>query len=151
MSKSYDNTLEVFDDPAAQKKKIMRITTDSRPMEEPKNPDDDHLFALYSLMAPEADRLTMADLYRRGGFGYGEVKKALAEASAQFFAEARARRAALEADPDRIEAILAAGAERARAKARDVLDRARRASGLSRGKAGKPAAAGKSSGRGARA
>ena len=120
-------------------------------MEEPKNPDDDHLFVLYSLMAPESDRLKMADLYRRGGFGYGEVKKALAEASAQFFAEARARRAALEADPERIEAILAAGAERARAKARDVLDRARRASGLARGKAGKAAAAGKSSGRGTRA
>jgi tryptophanyl-tRNA synthetase len=151
MSKSYDNTLEVFDDPAAQKKKIMRITTDSRPMEEPKNPEDDHLFALYALLAPEADRLKMADLYRRGGFGYGEVKKALAEAAAQFFAEARARRAALEADPERIEAILTAGAERARAKARAVLDRARRACGLARGKAGKPSLAVKQSGKGPRA
>ena len=151
MSKSYDNTLDVFEDLAAQKKKIMRITTDSRPMEEPKNPDDDHLYVLYSLMAPEADRAKMADLYRRGGFGYGEVKKALVEASAQFFAEARARRAALEADPDRIEAILTAGAERARAKARDVLDRARRACGLTRGltrgKAGKPAISGQPAGK----
>jgi tryptophanyl-tRNA synthetase len=83
----------------------------------------------------------MADLYRRGGFGYGEVKKALAEAAAQFFAEARARRAALEADPGRIETILAAGAERARARARAVLDRARQACGLSRGAPAKPAAA----------
>ena len=151
MSKSYDNTLDVFEDPAVQKKKIMRITTDSRPMDEPKNPDEDHLFALYSLVAPESDHLKMADLYRRGGFGYGEVKKALAEAAAQFFAEARARRAALEANPERIEAILAAGAERARAKARDVLDRARRACGLARGKAAKPAAAGRPSGKGTRA
>ena len=133
MSKSYNNTLDVFEDPAAQKKKIMRIATDSRPMEEPKNPESDHLFELFTLVAPEADRQRMAELYRRGGFGYGEVKKSLVEAAAQFFAEARARRAALEADPKRIEAILAAGAERARAKARDVLDRARRACGLARG------------------
>ena len=151
MSKSYDNTLDVFEDLAAQKKKIMRITTDSRAMEEPKNPDDDHLFALFSLMAPEADRVKMADLYRSGGFGYGEVKKALVEASAQFFAEARARRASLEADPERIESILTAGAARARAKAGDVLDRARRACGLARGKGGKAAAAGKPAGKGSRA
>jgi len=151
MSKSYDNTLDVFEDPASQKKKIMRITTDSRPLEEPKPPEDDHLFALYSLVAQEADRLKMADLYRRGGFGYGEVKKALAEAAAQFFAESRARRAALEADPERIEAILAAGAERARVQAGAVLERARRACGLARGRFGQGVAAAKPSLRGARA
>ncbi len=133
MSKSYENTIEVFEDLAAQKKKIMRITTDSRPMEEPKDPEGDHLFELFSLMAPEADRVKMADLYRRGGFGYGEVKKALVEAAAAFFADARARRADLEADPARIEAILAAGAAKARAKAGEVLGRARRACGLARG------------------
>jgi tryptophanyl-tRNA synthetase len=132
MSKSYDNTLDVFEPAAAQKKKIMRITTDSRPMEEPKNPDDDHLFALFSLVATADETRRMADLYRRGGFGYGEVKKALAEAAAQFFGEARARRAALEADPARIEGILADGARRARAKAGEVLARARRACGLER-------------------
>jgi tryptophanyl-tRNA synthetase len=132
MSKSYDNTIEVFEDPAAQKKKIMRITTDSRPMEEPKNPDDDHLFALYALMAGEADRQRMAEMYRRGGFGYGEVKKALVDVAAAFFADARARRAALEADPERIAAILADGAARARAQAGQVLARAKAACGLSR-------------------
>jgi tryptophanyl-tRNA synthetase len=132
MSKSYENTIDVFEDPAAQKKKIMRITTDSRPMEEPKDPASDHLFELYSLMAGAAERQAMADLYRRGGFGYGEVKKALVEAAAAYFADARARRAALESDPARIEAILAAGAAKARAKARAVLDRARRACGLDR-------------------
>jgi tryptophanyl-tRNA synthetase len=139
MSKSYDNTLEVFEDPAVQKKKIMRITTDSRPVESPKNPEDDHLYALYSLVAPEADRLAMADRYRRGGFGYGEVKKALAEAAADYFADARRRREELESDPGRIEAILADGAARARVKAADVLARARRACGLSRGPAGRRA------------
>jgi tryptophanyl-tRNA synthetase len=110
----------------------MRITTDSRPMEAPKDPETDHLFALYALVAPEAERQRMAELYRRGGFGYGEVKKALVEAAAAFFADARARRSELERDPARIEAILAAGAARARTKARDVLDRARRACGLDR-------------------
>ena len=133
MSKSYDNTIEVFEDPAAQKKKIMRITTDSRPMEMPKEPEGDHLFDLFSLMAPPAERESMAALYRRGGFGYGDVKKALVTAAADFFAEARQRRAALAADPGAIDAILASGAERARAKAGEVLSRAKRSCGLSRG------------------
>jgi len=132
MSKSYENTIDVFEDLAAQKKKIMRITTDSRPMEEPKEPAGDHLFELFSLMAPEAERQRMADLYRRGGFGYGEVKKSLVEAAAAFFADARARRAEIEADRGRIESILAAGAARARIKAGEVLSRARRACGLDR-------------------
>jgi tryptophanyl-tRNA synthetase len=132
MSKSYENTIDVFEDPAAQKKKIMRITTDSRPMEEPKDPEGDHLFQLYALMAGSTERQAMADLYRRGGFGYGEVKKALVEAAAAYFAAARARRTELERDPARIEAILAAGAAKARTQARAVLDRARRACGLDR-------------------
>jgi tryptophanyl-tRNA synthetase len=132
MSKSYENTIEVFEEPGALKKKIMRITTDSRPVEEPKEPEGDHLYQLYTLFAGEADRQALADLYRRGGFGYGEVKKRLLEAAGDFFAEARARRAALAADPDRIEAILAAGADKARAKAGEVLARARRACGLDR-------------------
>jgi tryptophanyl-tRNA synthetase len=136
MSKSYENTIDVFEDLAAQKKKIMRITTDSRPMEQPKDPADDHLYALYALLAPEADRLRMAELYRRGGFGYGEVKKALVEAAAAFFADARHRRAELEAAPERIEAILADGAARARRQAGAVLARAKAACGLTRGVAG---------------
>jgi tryptophanyl-tRNA synthetase len=133
MSKSYENTIEVFEEPATQKKKIMRITTDSRPMEQPKEPEGDHLYELFALFAPEADRRKMAELYRRGGFGYGDVKKALAAAAAAFFADARLRRAELEADPGRIDAILAAGAARARAKAGEVLARAKLACGLDRG------------------
>ena len=133
MSKSYENTIEVFEDPAAQKKKIMRITTDSRPMEEPKDPEGDHLFELYALMAPEADRAAMADLYRRGGFGYGEVKKALVEAAADFFADARAPAGGARgrSRPDR-------GDPRRRCRAGprprrgEVLARARRACGLAR-------------------
>jgi tryptophanyl-tRNA synthetase len=149
MSKSYSNTIDVFEEPAACKKKIMRITTDSRPLEAPKDPDTDHLFMLYALMATAEERQTMADLYRRGGFGYGEVKKALVEVAARYFAEARARRAALEADPARIEAILAAGAARARTKARAVLDRARAACGIARVTGGRMVSAGRMHGAGA--
>jgi len=134
MSKSYNNTLELFEDPKAQRKKIMRITTDSRPMDQPKEPEGDHLFQLYSLVATPAERDEMAALYRRGGFGYGEVKKGLADVAERFFAESRARRAELAAQPDRIREILADGAERARRKAGEVLARAKRACGLRLGK-----------------
>jgi tryptophanyl-tRNA synthetase len=130
MSKSYNNTLEVFDDPKSQRKKIMRIVTDSRPMDEPKDPENDYLFQLYSLVATDAEREAMAALYGRGGFGYGEVKKALADAAERFFAEPRARRADLAADEKRIREILADGAARARRKAEEVLNRAKRACGL---------------------
>ena len=99
MSKSYNNTLELFEDPKAQRKKIMRIVTDSRPMEQPKDPETDHLFQLFSLVATEAEREEMAALYRKGGFGYGEVKKALADAAEKFFAEPRAKRTELAANP----------------------------------------------------
>jgi tryptophanyl-tRNA synthetase len=130
MSKSYNNTLELFEDVAAQRKKIMRITTDSRPMDQPKDPDTDHLYQLYSLFASDPQRESMAALYRRGGFGYGDIKKALAEVSEQFFAEPRARRQELAAQPDRIRQILGDGAARARKKAGEVLRRAQTACGV---------------------
>lgn len=130
MSKSYDNTLELFEPPNRQKKAIMRITTDSRPMEEPKEPETDHLFQLYSLVATDEQREEMADRYRRGGFGYGDVKKALAAAAELYFATARARRTELEQNPARVREILDAGAARAREKAGAVLARAQAACGL---------------------
>jgi tryptophanyl-tRNA synthetase len=130
MSKSYNNTLAVFEDAKAQKKQIMRIATDSRPMEDPKDPTNDVLFMLYSLVASDADREEMTALYRRGGFGYGDVKKKLAEASEIYFAEARGRRTDWEQRPDDVRDILAAGAAKARAKAAEVLARAQNACGL---------------------
>jgi tryptophanyl-tRNA synthetase len=130
MSKSYNNTLAVFEDAKAQRKQIMRIVTDSRPMDQPKEPAGDVLFDLYSLVADEADREAMAVLYRRGGFGYGEVKKALADAAEKFFANPRARRAELSAHPARVRDILAEGAAKARKKAAEVLKRAQAASGI---------------------
>ncbi len=110
MSKSYGNTLEVFEEPKALRKQIMRIVTDSRPMEQPKEPGTDHLFQLYSLFASDQQREAMAAKYRSGGFGYGEVKKALADMAVNYFAEARERRRQFEAHPERVRAILAEGA-----------------------------------------
>lgn len=130
MSKSYNNTLELFEDPKAQRKKIMRIVTDSRLMEEPKEPESDHLYQLYSLVATAEERESMAALYRRGGFGYGEVKKALADAAERYFAEPRARRAELASQESKVREILADGAARARAQASQVLRRAQAACGI---------------------
>lgn len=130
MSKSYNNTLELFEEPKALRKKIMRITTDSRPMEQPKEPAGDHLFQLFSLFANEADRAEMAALYRRGGFGYGDIKKALADQAEKYLAGPRERRAELAASPDKVRDILADGARRAREQANKVLDRAKQACGL---------------------
>jgi tryptophanyl-tRNA synthetase len=129
MSKSYNNTLAVFEDAKAQRKQIMRIVTDSRPMDEAKEPAGDVLYDLYSLVASETDRDAMATLYRRGGFGYGEVKKALADAAEKFFAEPRARRDELAGRPERIREILGDGAAKARNKAAEVLRRAQIACG----------------------
>ena len=130
MSKSYNNTLEVFEDPKPQRKKIMRVTTDSRPMEDPKEPESDHLFQLYSLVASEDECEEMAALYRRGGFGYGDVKKAVADAAESYFAEARARREEWAAAPDRVAEVLGDGASRARKVAGEVLARASAACGV---------------------
>jgi tryptophanyl-tRNA synthetase len=130
MSKSYNNTLELFEEPKAQRKKIMRIVTDSRPMDQPKEPDSDHLFQLFSLVATDAERAEMVALYRRGGFGYGEVKKALADAAERYFAESRAKRAEFAGRPEHVREILADGASRARKKAAEVLARAQTACGI---------------------
>jgi tryptophanyl-tRNA synthetase len=130
MSKSYNNTLPLFGDVKKIRKQIMRIVTDSRPMEDPKDPTDDHLFQLYQLFASPAEVDAMAAKYRAGGFGYGEIKKAVAEVSEEHFAPAREKRAELEADLDTVRDILAEGAKRAREVAAGVVERARRNCGL---------------------
>ncbi|MEQ8846263.1 tryptophan--tRNA ligase [Botrimarina sp.] len=130
MSKSYGNTLAVFDEAKAQRKQIMRIQTDSRPMDEPKDPDGDVLFDLFKLVATEYDVGRMAATYRQGGFGYGDVKKALADAAEAYWAPARERRAEWAAKPGEVREILAAGAAKARQRAADVLRRAQQACGV---------------------
>jgi tryptophanyl-tRNA synthetase len=130
MSKGYNNTIEIFSDLKYQRKQIMRIPTDSRPMDEPKDPETDYLYQLYCLFANDTQRAEMAALYRRGGFGYGEIKTILADAAESYFAEARARRAELVGREKMVREILADGASRARKKASEVLLRAQRACGI---------------------
>lgn len=130
MSKSYNNTLPIFETPKSLRKMIMRITTDSRPMEAPKDPETDHLFQLFRLLGTSEQIEEMTQLYQRGGFGYGEIKKAVADAADVYFAEARSRREALEQQPNRVREILADGAKKARQRAGAVLARAEKACGI---------------------
>ncbi len=132
MSKSYDNTLAIFENPKDQRKKIMRIATDSRPMEEAKDPETDPLFSLLKLVAYPSEVDEVAAIYRRGGFGYGDIKKRLADAAEQYFADARARRTELEATPERVRQVLADGAAAARRTAGQVLERVQKACGVAK-------------------
>jgi len=131
MSKSYGNTIDIFAEEKAARKRIMGIVMDSRTPAEPK-PDADQNLAiqLLRLFAPAEVALDFEHRLRAGGLGYGDLKKALFEHYWNYFAPARARRAELAANLDQVETVLRHGAERARAVARAVIDRARKASGL---------------------
>lgn len=130
MSKSYGNTLEIFGDPRETRARVMRIVTDSRGLEEPKDPASCNVFALWRLFAGDDEIAGMEARYRAGGLGYGTVKKELWERMQAYFEPMRRRREALAADPGAVEAVLRRGAERARAVARETLRRARAAVGL---------------------
>ncbi len=131
MSKSYGNTLEIFGDEKTLRKKVMGIKMDSRTPAEPK-PDAEQNLAIQilKLVAPPAEAQSIEDRLRAGGFGYGDLKKALFEHYWNYFAEARTKRAELAVNLDYVHGILHDGAAKARTKAREVLKRARQASGL---------------------
>lgn len=130
MSKSYGNTIEIFEPPKKLRKKFMSIKTDSTPVEDPKDPENDSVFTLFKLFGSEAEQAALAERYRAGGMGYGEAKQALYDKAMEYFGEARERREQLEQNPDEAEDILKAGALKARSKAKEVLARAREACGL---------------------
>lgn len=130
MSKSYNNTIQIFETEKALRKKIMSMKTDSTPVEAPKNPDTCAVFTLYKLFAAPADQDALAARYRAGGMGYGEAKQLLFEAAKAHFQAANTRRAELVADPEIVERVLQEGADRARQQARAVLQRVRSACGL---------------------
>ena len=130
MSKSYHNTLPIFGDEKPLKKLLMRIITDSTPVDAPKPTAGSTVLALYKLFAKESDYAAMVADHERGGVGYGEFKKRLADAYWEFFAPMRLRRAEITADPGYVEQVLAAGAARARQEADKVLTRVRHAVGL---------------------
>ena len=130
MSKSYNNTIQVFEEQKQLRKKIMRIQTDSRPMEEPKNPDECPLFQLYQLFGDEQGIAELREIYAKGGFGYGMVKGLVADAAEKVFGPARERRAEWASKPKEVREILDAGAANARKKAKEVLLRAQENCGI---------------------
>ena len=130
MSKSYDNTLEIFGEEKALRKKVMRIVTDSTPVEEPKDPDKCNLYALISLFMDDKEKKDLADKYRAGGMGYAQVKKELFERMWAYYAPYRQRRAELAADPNYVREVLKKGAEKARAIAMETLEDVRRRVGV---------------------
>jgi tryptophanyl-tRNA synthetase len=131
MSKSYGNTIDIFGDEKSVRKQFMSIVMDSRTPQEPK-PDADKNLAirLLKLVVPPEAAQGCEDRLRAGGMGYGDLKKTLFQHYWDYFRSARARRAELTANLDYVEQVLRDGAARARAKAREVLARARAASGL---------------------
>ena len=134
MSKSYGNTIELFDPPAPTRKRIMSIKTDSTPLEAPKNPKTCNVFALYKLVAEPAEVTALEERYREGGMGYGEAKKLLADAVERLLGPARERRETLAADAEYVEDVLRTSAARARAVAQKVMADVREACGLVIGK-----------------
>lgn len=133
MSKSYGNDLWVFESGKKLRQAVNRIVTDSEPPETPKDPDKLLLFRFLELFLEPTELADWKDRVRRGGPGapgYGHLKQRIAEAIEARFEPARKRRDELVADPAEVERVLARGAERARARAVVVLDRARRACGL---------------------
>lgn len=131
MSKSYGNTIDIFGEEKPLRKRIMGIVMDSRTPDEPK-PDADQNLAvqLLRLVAPPEVAKEYEDRLRAGGLGYGDLKKKLFECYWAWFEEPRQRRAELVRNLDHVHEVLRDGAERARAVASKVLDRARRNCGL---------------------
>jgi tryptophanyl-tRNA synthetase len=130
MSKSYGNSVGLFEEEKALKKKIMGITTDSTPVEAPKPTEGSTILAFYKLVATPEEYAVMIEDFGRGGTGYGDFKKRLFEKLWTFFAEAREKRTEILAKKNYVEDVLQAGAARARGVARQTLDRVRHAVGL---------------------
>ena len=130
MSKSYHNTLPIFGDEKQLTKLVMKITTDSTPVEAPKPTEGSTILALYNLFASPTDYAAMVADHENGGVGYGDLKKRLADAYWDFFSPMRTRRAEILTDLAFVDQVLAHGAIRAREEAGKVLARVRKAVGL---------------------
>ena len=130
MSKSYDNIIELFGSPSVVRKKIMRIVTDSKTVDEEKDPQESTIFALYKLLSSPEEQKDMAERFRAGGMGYGDAKKALYEKFEEQMGPFREKRAELSRNPAAIEEVLTRGAAKARGVIQETLRRARRSVGL---------------------
>ncbi len=125
MSKSKDNVIDIFLPEKKLRKQIMKIVTDSTPLEEPKNPDTCNVFKLYSLLATSEQTEALRKKYLAGNFGYGHAKQALFELILERFADERKKYSYFEEHPDEVNRILLEGAGKARMKANEVLKRVR--------------------------
>lgn len=130
MSKSYNNTIEIFEPEKKIKKKVMRIVTDSTPVEDPKDPQKCNVFALMKLVASKEELAEWENKYRAGGTGYADAKKRLGELLIDYFKPYRQKRAELENNLDYVKQTLAEGAQKAKAVACRTLEKARIAVGL---------------------
>ncbi|MBQ9087940.1 MAG: tryptophan--tRNA ligase [Lentisphaeria bacterium] len=130
MSKSYNNTIPIFGKEKEIKKQVMSIVTDCKGLEEPKDPANCNVVAIYKLFATPEEVAEMEANYRAGNYGYGHAKKALFDKMWSFFEPMRKKREELAANLDYVEEILRKNGERARAEANILLDRVRRAVGL---------------------
>jgi tryptophanyl-tRNA synthetase len=130
MSKSYGNTIDLFGPEKEVRKRIMSITTDSTPVEEPKPTDGNALYGLLKLFAPPDQRSWVERAFAEGGTGYGDMKKRLFEYYMETFGDARRRYDELRRSPAEVETVLAGGAARAREIAAPLMDDVRRAVGI---------------------
>ncbi|MFV0210952.1 tryptophan--tRNA ligase [Empedobacter falsenii] len=130
MSKSRNNFINIFLPEKQLRKQVMSIETDSTPLEDPKNPDTDNVFALYKLLASPTQIEEMRQNYLKGGYGYGHAKQALYELILEKYADARVRFDELMNDKDTLDAFLENGALKARDVAQKVLKRTRVKLGL---------------------
>jgi len=130
MSKSYDNTIGIFDEGQHLSRRIKRIITDSTPLEDPKDPDTDNVFALIRLFASEDQQSEIREAYRHGGYGYGHAKKVLFELMTEYFTDARDKRRELLQDLDYVQDVLREGSKNARHRAESCMDKVRELTGL---------------------
>jgi tryptophanyl-tRNA synthetase len=130
MSKSYNNTIEIFGAEKVIRKKIMSIITDPTPVEAPKNPDNSIIYALYKLFAKPEQSISLAERFRAGGMGYGDAKKELFEMLWEYFAPFRKKREELVNNLDFVAEIRQKGAEKARAVAANTMDTVRKLVGV---------------------
>jgi tryptophanyl-tRNA synthetase len=130
MSKSYDNTIEIFQADGQTQKRCAQIVTDSTPLESPKDPGQCNVYAMLKLFASQQEAEDIAAKYRAGGYGYGLAKKRLAELINERFAPARERYAELEKNPDYVRDVLREGGRKARETAEATMTRVRDACGI---------------------
>ena len=130
MSKSYGNVIEIFADEARLKEQVFSIKTDSKGVDEPKNPTEVLPYNLYAFFAHDREARDLAEKLKAGGVGYAEIKKKLFETLLDHFAKARTARRALEKNLDHVEAVLREGTRKARAVATATMDDVRKKVGL---------------------